>query len=265
MFNMFKKTKKHSPLKDSFLHYPGQSLNEKLDIIISEKAVIYLLAPIVCIVIFAMDWYRWYSKSPPTPYLYLFVIITVSVFSFIKLRKLLLEARNYNLGRQGELTVGLELELLMLPYKVILHDIASSKGNIDHLLITSSGMYTIETKTWRKLPTSKITSTGTNFFVDGKKIDDFLKQPLAEAAFIKNLLKTKLERDIYIQPTLLFPGWFIEQSAIDHAKKEGVWLLNPKMLELNIKNEPVTLTEKEISEIAKVIATYVKNKKKSNP
>ena len=70
-----------------------------------------------------------------------------AVWRFIRLRS---RFRDLRQGEEGERAVGQFLERLRETGYQVFHDVIGFNANIDHVLIGSAGIFTIETKTWSK-------------------------------------------------------------------------------------------------------------------
>ena len=81
--------KKKSPIIDKTLRHYGQSLDERIDALINEKALSYLIVTVICFMLAGLEWLRYYRETPPIPVMMTFFAIIVACVSFIKVRKIL--------------------------------------------------------------------------------------------------------------------------------------------------------------------------------
>ena len=103
-------------------------------------------------------------------------------------------------GAVAEEDVGNLLGDLPAGYFVV-HDFASRRGNIDHILISTKGILTIETKSHRGV----VSCEGEMLKRDGQPFEkDFIKQAWAEAFSIRDLLIRQGVSAPKPQPVLLF-------------------------------------------------------------
>jgi len=239
---------KRSPLKKKPLRYAGQSLDEKLDHIKKEMQP-FILLPLLVVAVAALECWRWFTDSPPQPIAATVVAVVVGGYcirKFLKLRKL---QDKYELGRNGEREVGQGLEKLRREGHCVFHDLVADDFNVDHVIVCQRGVFSIETKTYRK-PTkvnSKVTFNGENILVAGKAIDPSpVEQARASAKWLRcDVLHKSTGKWFPVRPVVVFPGWWVEEQ-----KNTEVWVLNPERLQSYIAGEPEILTEEDMHLVA---------------
>lgn len=59
--------KKKSPITDKTLRHYGQSLDERIDTLINEKAMSYLIVTAMFFILSVLEWLKYFRQSPPTP------------------------------------------------------------------------------------------------------------------------------------------------------------------------------------------------------
>jgi len=255
------KNQKRSPLKQESLHYAGESLDVKIDDIVYEK----ILAPVIIVfflcILAILEWTKVFFNIPNMPWLYTAVVIIFAVFYGIKIIKSIKEIKNIKLGRDGERIVGEALdELKTIGYKVY-HDIMGDSFNIDHVIVGSGGVFTIETKTYRKQIgiNPQIYYDGHKIKIDGISANSQIKDPIKQAkgqmywleGFINDNVKIKTK----VQPVVVFPGWFVNQSD----SNAEVLVLNEKALVSLLKKASRVLDETQINLIATHLEIYNRN------
>ena len=120
--------------------------------------------------------------------------------------KLQKDRLNYAKGLTGETIVGYKLESLSDDYYVI-NDLKTSYGNIDHIVIGSSGIYIIETKNFRGLITS---SEKGELLLNGQLTDKpFIRNFTATVMSIKKQIDVLSRKENYIQGLMVFPSAFL--------------------------------------------------------
>lgn len=256
------KKQKKSPLKDKPLRYVGQSIDEKIDILINEKAIAYAAAAIYSVLMACMDWAQYYGIISLSPKVTTVVVICIVLFCGYKVVKIKQEVTRLRLGRDGERVVGQYLELLREDGYKIFHDIIGDDFNIDHAIISEKGIFVIETKTLSKIP-----ENDAKIYFDGNKISintteikgDPLKQVSASSNWLKTILKETTGKDFQIKPVIVFPGWFVKMS--ESGIKNNVWVLNPRALPKFIENENNLLTKEDVNLVSFHISRYIRTTK----
>ena len=141
------------------------------------------------------------------------------------------ELANYELGFHGERAVAQELNQLMLDGCRVYHDLPIDPyGNIDHVIVSSAGVFAVETKARRKRTAPKgkrdhiadFDGTAVNFptYRDSQMVD----QAKSQAEILSKQLTKDLGEPVAVQAVLTLPGWFIK-STVPPSK---VHVLNPK-------------------------------------
>jgi hypothetical protein len=161
-----------------------------------------------------------------------------SSFFAYRVAKLTLNISNHRLGLRGEQVVGLILDRISSDTIRVFHDLeviepGKKPWNIDHVVLTSAGVFAIETKTRRKprgispdgQQGHKVTFDGQQLiFPAPMRTDRYgLEQAQRNASWLADKLTTLNGSPIPVTPVLVLPGWWID------AKGKGpVTVLNPK-------------------------------------
>ncbi len=252
---------KKSPITDKTLRHYGQSLDERIDILINEKALPYLIVTTVCFILAGWEWWRYYREAPPSPGTMTLFAVVVAGVSFYKVKKFLKEIRQLRQGREGERAIGQYLEFFREKGCKVFHDIVGEGFNVDHVIIGEKGVFLIETKTYSKPEGKKpiIRYDGHSLIIDGfNDKDRILNQVRAASSWLMNLIKDITGKEYEIKPVVVFPGWFVEQNK--KAKTSGIWVLNPKALPAYIEDKKTIFSGDEVSLISYHLSRYVRAK-----
>ncbi len=249
-----------SPLKDKPLRTPGESLDKEIIDLIFDGVILYFLMSLLFVMMAMMEWIHWYSKAPPSPWLYSFMALVAVLYSTVKIIRVKKKLKSLRQGRDGEKAVGQYLELLREKGAKIYHDIPAKGFNLDHVVICKSGIYVIETKTFSKPDKgeAKIIFNGEAIFLNGKiENNKPIVQVKAAANWLKDLINDSTGHKFIIKPVVVFPGWYIESTS--EAKSSEVWVLNPRVLPAFIGNSKEHLSAEEISMVAFHLSRYVRS------
>ena len=250
---------KRTPLKEKPLRYPGQSLDDEIQRLI-DKFDDILLPPLMLALLAFDEWGRWYFKSGISlgvAILLSLSALVASIWATVKIRRLRQIKRQLTLGRDGERVVGQCLEELRVKGYRVLHDIVGEGFNIDHIVISPKGIFTVETKTVSKPIRGEtvISFDGEKILVNGMKPDrDPVIQARAQAAWIMQFLKSSLGRGFPVRPVVVFPGWFVKGTPAC----SDVWVLNEKALPAFIEREPTVLGADDLQAITFQISQYIR-------
>jgi len=249
-----------SPIKGNPLRNPAESLDEEIDVLVNEEAGTYIFIAAMTVLLTFLEWWRSYFEAPVSPITYSVIasiVLPYCVFKVLQLKKKLKYLRQ---GRDGEKVVGQYLELLRESGAKIFHDIPGDGFNLDHVVISNSGIYVIETKTY-----SKPENGSARMIFDGSSIsfggvmnnDKPIIQVKAASHWLSELLKNSTGSSHPIKPVVVFPGWFIEPTS--EARNSDVWVLNPKALPTFISNSKEQMTHENIHMVAFHLSRYIRN------
>jgi hypothetical protein len=252
---------KQSPLRRPPLRQAGQSLHEQAQDLWEDKNQWYLLTALLLVFLAFFEWWNWFFKLPPLPWVMTALAVVYIGYAAIRVRPLYQRHSQLRLGRDGERTVGQELEKLREHGYRVYHDFLGEKGNIDHIVIGPTGVFTIETKSFSrpKNPDAKIVYDGKVVTVPGCKLDrDPIAQAKAERDEIRNLIQKYANRDAPVRPAVVFVGWYTERQP------EGaeVWVLNTKGVVSFIQHERSKLSEDDIAHISGILEEHILKKQR---
>lgn len=239
-----KKTEQRTPLKDRPLRQAGQSLREERERILEHKFAPWLLGAAMAIGLAGYEWFRFKMQMPYSPWALTFlaaVATGIVVWRFFVLRP---KMRNLKLGLQGEIVVGQYLDRLHADGYQVFHDVQGQGFNLDHVLIGSAGIFTVETKTWNKpFADAKVTFDGERLLVAGKAPErDPTVQARAQASWLRSQLRESTGKAFDVRPVIVFPGWFVEAN---YTAQRKLWVLEPKALPTFLSNEPTGLSTED--------------------
>lgn len=252
-------TKTKSPLKNKPLRSPGQSLDERIRQLVDDSAFAFVLVPGFFVVVAILEWYRWYFRLPPNPIVWSVLAVLAITISAVVLPRRRKEVARLRLGRDGERAVGQYLERLRSDGAQVFHDIPGEDFNIDHVLITASGIYLIETKTYSKPAKGEavVVFDGESLAINRRNLTTApVVQAKAGSHWLSKILEESTGKHFTVRPVLLFPGWFIQPTA--EAKTSDVWVLNPKALPSFIENSRTQLNPEDQKLAAFHLSRYIR-------
>jgi len=142
-------------------------------------------------------------------------------------------------GRRGaaaEEAVGQLLGKLPAEYFLV-NDFVSKRGNIDHIVISTKGIFTVETKSDKGV----VSCEGEMLKCDGKPFEkDFIKQAWAQAYSIRDLLTEKGVCNLRPKPMIVFTDADVQVNG----KVRGVHIIGIKDLHAFLKGLPAWMSER---------------------
>ncbi len=253
--------KKRSPLDRSMpLRSAGDSITEQIDLIKDDKLLTPLLAAVLTAFLAATEWIRYLNNSTPSPKT--FTVLAIIAFAYLayKFRGLRDEVRQLKLGRDGERLVATYLEELRIYGFTVFHDVPTGDANVDHIIIGTKGVFTVETKTML-MPSRgdvKIKVANGKIYANGNLLQrNPLIQAKAQANWLKNFLKESGFEIKSVWPVVAFPGWFVEPF---NWKDEMAWVVEPKMLQGKIEKQSDRYSPEQVSAMVSALRSYVRFK-----
>lgn len=257
---MFRRKKAwRSPLKAAPHRNPGQSLDEQISDLIFDGLAFWILNIAFWIALVMLEWLRWFNQTPPQPVLTTVLVIPLIGYAVFKILGVRSKIKTLTLARDGEKAVGQFLEDFRNEGCKVFHDIVGEGFNIDHLLISPQGVFTVETKTFSKPPRGKPTIyfDGNILTIKGKNLDrDPVVQAKAQSRWIREMLQEVTGKVWPVKSVIVFPGWYVE--ARSGANRGNLWVLNPKALPSFLKNSPVCLSSDEVRLLSSQISKYLR-------
>jgi len=125
----------------------------------------------------------------------------VPLMGFLKKRE-----RHASRGAEAEEAVADNLAQLSAEH-LILHDIMSAYGNIDHVIIRQDGaVFSIETKSHR----GRVTEHNGELCRNGMSFEkDFLRQASRNARWLKEFIQERLGLTVWVHSAIVFPNAYV--------------------------------------------------------
>ncbi|NLV41364.1 MAG: NERD domain-containing protein [Candidatus Hydrogenedentes bacterium] len=247
-----KNAKTRSPLKGKPLRNPGQSLDEEITRVLDEEVSIWIVMGAFGLYLAAIEWLRWATEGAFHPVLVSFASLCFLAITAYKVSQSRKKLHNLRLGRDGERAVGQYLDMLREKGYRVFHDVIGEGFNVDHVIVSPHGVFTVETKTFSK-PVGKAATVSLRdgeVLIDGLTMDrNPVEQAKAQARWVNQVLRETTGKSFSVRPVIVFPGWFVDQMP--KGGSCDVWVLNPKALPTFIENEPVVLEQQDV-----MLATY---------
>ena len=244
-----------SPLDDKYLRRPGQSSDEKIGELEGKRLIwVVLIGSMIGIIL--VEWMIALVKIPLEPIFLIsptIVVVILVLFSLWKISQLKRQIQNYKMGRDGERAVAERLDnLIRRTHCYVYHDVVLEinkvKFNIDHIIVSTYGLFVVETKTRSKPASGKPTIEFDGYTVKliGHPIDS---SPIQQAQRNVQRLKEKIPSNIIGRPfeitaIIVYPGWWIDNERM--RKGKSTWVTNAKYLEFAITQVEPIFTPNEV-------------------
>lgn len=244
-----------SQAAQNLFRIPNQSMLRQLDRLnleINFHLVFIFLLPLIT---YATILSHWVFKGV-RPNEILISILSILCLSFwgyciFKIAKLISHRRDVKLGYEGKVAVRQEINQLVFEDYRVYHDFPADGFKIDHIIVGSNGVFTVETKTYPKVKSKKNTS-GATVSYDGRglhfpKATDFDTLELAErqAAWLSEWLTRTAGEPLAVRAIVALPGWFVKRTSSD-----GIPVVNPNQFSSLFEHiKPRPLSESMLNRI----------------
>lgn len=245
----FEKEQRRVPFTERTLRPPGESLRQKIQELDDRMNdwLIWLFVPAGAAIGCAFGENAVGIRTIGFVFAAIFVCLA---FSF-RIRDLSRERAKYRLGFDGERQTAQHLIPLIADGYRVFHDVpfedANGKPfNIDHVVVGSTGIFAIETKTRSKQTDHKVNYDGRQLHFPDFSESDSLNQIRASANTLSKELQRRTGESVKVIPILTLPGWWINRQVNDSE----VAVLNSKEIRRHINSAPQAgLNEKLFNQI----------------
>ena len=245
---------RRSPLARDLLRPPGHSLRGKIASIDEQIEGFVVAAVLVPLIVYAIHLSQSYfggaSESGLRIVVSLVTVVVAETWVGKRLLQTLKERRSYALGLDGELATAEELNRLMLDGCRVFHDVPIRYGNVDHVVVSHSGVYAVNTKVLGKTPLNDA-----NVIVDHtKNIVQFpdrtypipTDQLITEAKCLSDVLTQAVGKAIKAEPMIALPGWCVKERI----GRGPVYVINPRNPQRFFIQNRQVLSDETVQQIA---------------
>ena len=232
---------RRSPLKAAPLRQAGASIAEEIERLRDDVILDRLTVAFGAFSVWVVTLVVWLFPVHPGLFFGMTSVIFVGVLAWV-IPQILTARRkigHLRLGLAGERAVAELLELTAHDGFWVVHDLRGEGFNVDHVIVGTQGVFTIETKTLSKpsVGDARVRFDGATLTVESHSLDrDPLVQARAQASWVRRTLEELTGRSYPVQPVVVFPGWYVERTP--SAAKGGVWVLEPKELRSWLSRAP---------------------------
>ena len=250
------KQEKNSPLKDKPLRMPGQSVQEQINKMVDNELAFNLFPVLSSVSFMIMTLWLQHTNTKLSFFILLSFVLLVVIYSVVRIVIFQKKIKALKLGRDGEKVVGQYIDQFRTEGCRVFHDVQGEGFNLDHIYVSKSGIFVIETKTYSKNKNSEIVFKNNSLFVgDYNTGDKLLIQAKSQAKWLKEMLKESTGRNYPVQPIIVFPGWYVK--ANNHLSE--VWVLNPKGLLTFMNNSKEEVSKEDVILASYHISRYVRS------
>ena len=216
---------RYAPFTEKNLRLPGHTLSIEADNTTLD-CLFWLLVGMFTPLVGMLSYLAAGSASG----LIIFLVFSPAVVWFFwKAMRLFNEAKIKDLGCDGERYTGQELNYLMRSGAWVYHDLPYQYGNIDHMVVSTGGVFVVETKAVSKPQVgkgkkreAKVECKNGVLHFPHVSTSLPLKQAGIHAKYVEEYLQKRTGLRVQVKAVVALPGWFVEGQGGD------VMVINPK-------------------------------------
>jgi hypothetical protein len=218
-----RRAQRRSPIGSDLLRPAGHTVREQLEEASTDliwDVLILCVIPLVLLSTYlAQAHVRGLANMRGLVPVYVLIVVAFIAWTVRKLIKTGERLDNLRAGFDAELAVGQELDQLMLQGARVFHDFPAEGFNIDHIVISTSGVFAIETKGYTK-PGDMSGKEAAKVIFDGKVLKfptwttgEPIEQAERQAQWLSKWASSATGEPVLAWPVVALPGWFVERTG----------------------------------------------------
>jgi len=204
---------------DSIMREAAQRFRDEFERLSTAQST-YLSAALVFVVLFvasyALNAERLYSGYPIWQLqLFLAVLAIGGALALFRLARTIISRRQIKFLRDANIAIGHQLQRIATGFGRVYHDVETSAGIIDHIIIGQNGVYAINVFAQRPVKNGSVDFDNNNlvFSPAGKPLST-LKTGKRTAA-LERQFRRLLDHRVRVRSVIAVPGWQIHQQSND--------------------------------------------------
>lgn len=240
---------------DSIMHEAAQRFRDELDRLSASQAI-YLSGALVFLVLFvaayvlrAQDLFAGYPSWQL--WLQIAFLTLATGFAAWRLGHTILARRNVKFVRDANVAVGHQLQQISTGANRVFHDVVTSAGVVDHLLVGQRGIYAVNVVARRGGKNGNAVLNGSELSFSNSDALIPVVEITASAARLEKEICRLLGHKIRVRSVIAVPGWDIGEQA-----SERHLLVNERTIAMlrgwrdqsdHLMNEDVDLLQRELT------------------
>ena len=206
---------------DSTMREAAQRFRDKFDRLSVTQAT-YLSAGLVFIVLFIaahiLQAERLYAGYPDWQlYLFLGVLSIGAVLALIKLVQTITERHQVRLLRDANIAVGHQLQRVATGFGRVYHDVETSAGIIDHVIVGQNGAYAVSVFARRPAKNGHVELDNNTLVYQPSGKEQTSVGIAKRTAALERDFRRLLDHRVRVRSVIAVPGWEVqEQSSEEH-------------------------------------------------
>lgn len=249
----------HPNFPDAIMREAAQRFRDELEIL-SRKQSSYLGAGLMFVFIFAVantfEVQRLFEGYPAWQlYLLLATFVAAAVFALYRLVRTIREWRAVRFLRDANIAVGHSLQRIATGHGRVFHDVATSAGIVDHVIVGPSGIYAVNVVAHRAMrrESVQLSDHELQFKPDGHAIP--IEDIAAKTTKLEQEFRELLRNSVRVRSVIAVPGWHAESQS-----NEGHLIVNERTLPMlrGWRDEADYLMDEDVESLQKHLTTTCK-------
>ena len=240
---------------DSIMHEAAQRFRDELDRLSASQSI-YLGGALVFAVLFTAAYVLQAEQlfvGYPDWQLYIqlgFLVLAIG-FAAYHLGKTIITRRQVKFLQDANIAIGHQLQQISSGMTQVFHDVDTSAGIVDHVVIAQTGLYAINVVARRAPRNASVRLHGNSLQFSNANTDDSIVDIGARARRLEKEFSDLLGHKVRVRSVIAAPGWDIaEQSNEDHLlvnERNIAMLRGWKDNTDHLMNEDVDALKKEMT------------------
>jgi len=240
---------------DSIMHEAAQRFRDELDRLSASQSI-YLGGALVFAVLFTAAYVLQAEQlfvGYPDWQLYIqlgFLVLAIG-FAANHLGKTIITRRQVKFLQDANIAIGHQLQQISSGMTQVFHDVDTSAGIVDHVVIAQTGLYAINVVARRAPRNASVRLHGNSLQFSNANTDDSIVDIGARARRLEKEFSDLLGHKVRVRSVIAAPGWDIaEQSNEDHLlvnERNIAMLRGWKDNTDHLMNEDVDALKKEMT------------------
>jgi len=240
---------------DRIMHEAAQRFRDELDNISSRQSA-YLSGALVFATLFAAAYIlqakNLFSGYPSWQlYLQLGFLGLVMLYAGYCLIRTAFNRRQVAFVRDANIAIGHQLQQISAQGTRVFHDVSTTAGVVDHVIVSRRGVYAINVVARRSRQRASVESQQNHLHFQNGSEDESIVAIVAKSGRLQKELREVLGHKIRVRSVIAVPGWDVNEQGSDHHL-----LVNERNIGMitgwndnsdHLMNEDVDLLNKELT------------------
>ena len=202
---------------DSIMHEAAQRFRDELDRLSTSQSI-YLGGTLVFAMLFTAAYVlqarQLFVGYPDWQlYLQLAFLILALVFALYQLTRTIIARRQMKFLRDANIAIGHQLQQISSGMARVFHDIETSAGVVDHVVVGQTGLYAVNVVAKRSRRGNSVRLNGNALQFSNSKTEHAIVDIAARAKRLEKEFCQLLGHNVRVRSVIAVPGWEVAEQA----------------------------------------------------